>query len=166
MISTVYEAGQVIGAVSIGIGLLVNVLFIEVIGITAGGMVVPGYIALNLNSPFRVTVTVLIGLLTFFCVRGLSNFFLIFGKRFLLFCILIGFTLTVLCNHLVQYGFQYFHLTNGDSYFLVIGFIVPGLIAYWMERQGVLKTLFGMIVGATLTRLLLALVIESGISIS
>ena len=36
---------------SIGIGLVVSLMFSEMFGLAAGGMVVPGYIALYLNRP-------------------------------------------------------------------------------------------------------------------
>jgi hypothetical protein len=35
------------------------------------------------------------------------------------------------------------------------GMIVPGLIAYWMERQGAIETLSCMILGSVLTKFLL-----------
>ena len=36
-----------------------------------------------------------------------------------------------------------------------IGLIIPGLIASWMERQGVVKTIATMIIAAVIIRLLL-----------
>jgi hypothetical protein len=36
-----------------------------------------------------------------------------------------------------------------------IGYIIPGLIAYWMMRQGVVETLCTMIMGAFIVRLAL-----------
>ena len=39
---------------SIGIGLVVSLLFSEVFGLAAGGMVVHGYIALHLAHPVQV----------------------------------------------------------------------------------------------------------------
>ena len=39
-----------------------------------------------------------------------------------------------------------------------IGYVLPGLIANWMERQGVISTLCVMITTAVLVRLLLMLI--------
>ncbi|HBY99863.1 MAG TPA: poly-gamma-glutamate biosynthesis protein PgsC, partial [candidate division Zixibacteria bacterium] len=39
--------------------------------------------------------------------------------------------------------------------FQAVGFIIPGLIANWMERQGVIQTLSTMVVAAVVVRLLL-----------
>ncbi|MDX1626173.1 MAG: poly-gamma-glutamate biosynthesis protein PgsC/CapC, partial [Wenzhouxiangellaceae bacterium] len=40
----------------------------------------------------------------------------------------------------------------------VVGYIIPGLIAIWFDRQGVLRTLTGLIVSAVLVRLILIVV--------
>ena len=39
-----------------------------------------------------------------------------------------------------------------------IGLIIPGLIANWMERQGVIKTISTMIIAAVFIRLLLMII--------
>ena len=36
---------------SIGLGLVVSLVFSEILGLAAGGLVVPGYIALYLDQP-------------------------------------------------------------------------------------------------------------------
>jgi hypothetical protein len=36
-----------------------------------------------------------------------------------------------------------------------VGYIVPGLIAYWMERQGIIQTLTTMFIASVLTRFVL-----------
>ena len=40
--------------ISVGIGLAISLLFTEMFGIAAGGMIVPGYIALHLTKPLDV----------------------------------------------------------------------------------------------------------------
>ena len=44
-----------------------------------------------------------------------------------------------------------------------IGFVIPGLIAHWMERQGVIQTLCVMTTTAVLVRLLLMLISEGNL---
>jgi hypothetical protein len=56
-------------ALSIGIGLVVSLLFSELFGLAAGGLVVPGYIALYLTRPIDIAVTLAAALLTFFLIR-------------------------------------------------------------------------------------------------
>ena len=47
---------------SVGIGLAVSLLFTEIFGLAAGGMIVPGYIALYLTRPVEVGLTLAAGL--------------------------------------------------------------------------------------------------------
>ena len=140
---------------SIGIGLFINIVFVEVIGIAAGGMVVPGYIALHLDSPLNVLSTVLVAFATFGMVRFLSRFLIIYGHRHLMFSILTGFLLTRAFNFASDQGL----FLEASLQMRAIGMIVPGLIAYWMERQGVLETICGLVIGSVTTRFILIMVL-------
>ncbi len=152
-------------AVAIGIGLLVTLLLVEVFGLAAGGLVVPGYMALKVLQPWSIGLTLMAAWLTYLGVRTLSSFMVIYGRRKTALMILGGY----LAGSLIDLGlggvmtFQ----TGGESagvsefaYFelSVIGYIIPGLIAIWFDRQGVLKTLAGLIVATVLTRLVLIMV--------
>ena len=46
-------------AISIGIGLLVTLILVEAFGLAAGGLVVPGYMALKVLQPWSVGLTLL-----------------------------------------------------------------------------------------------------------
>lgn len=152
-------------AVSIGIGLLVTLLLVEVFGLAAGGLVVPGYVALKLLQPWSVAMTLLAAYLTFIVVRTLSSFMVVYGRRKTALMILFGYLSGSLID-LSMGGVLSFPSTDtGGSatqftYFEmnVIGYIIPGLIAIWFERQGVVKTLVGLIVSAVLVRLILVLI--------
>jgi len=78
---------------AIGIGIVVSFAFYEIVGLSPGGIVVPGYIALFLDQPIRILVTLLAALLTYFIVRKLSNYIILYGRRRFLAMILIGFLL-------------------------------------------------------------------------
>ena len=136
---------------SIGLGLIVSVVFSETLGLAAGGMVVPGYMALMIHAPLRIAGTILVSLLTFYSIKLLSNYMFIYGRRRTVLVILIGFLLGWASRN-----FFMFQLPNGSSIeFQSVGYIIPGLIANWMERQGVIQTLSTMIVAAVVVRLLL-----------
>ena len=45
----------------------------------------------------------------------------------------------------------------------IIGYIIPGLIAIWFERQGVLQTLCGLAVTAVLVRLALIVIMPESL---
>jgi hypothetical protein len=54
---------------AIGLGLLVSLIFSETLGLAAGGMVVPGYIALMVHEPLRLAGTILVSLLTLAAIK-------------------------------------------------------------------------------------------------
>jgi poly-gamma-glutamate biosynthesis protein PgsC/CapC len=138
---------------AVGLGVIISLIFTELLGASAGGIVVPGYIALYLDKPLQILGTLIVSLLTWGIIRGISMFTLLFGKRRMVLSILIGFILGWASRNLV------FHdITIYDLQMQSIGYIVPGLIANWFERQGFLKTLSTMIIAAVVVRLILMIV--------
>ena len=132
----------------IGIGMVLSLFLTETLGVTAGGIIVPGYIAMNLDDPYRVLTTFSISIITFLIIKLLSQFILLYGKRRLVMALLLGFFLgyfTRIENNLL------FNITQMD--FMVIGNIIPGLIANWMDRQGVLRTICTVLITAGITKL-------------
>ena len=134
----------------IGIGMVLSLLATETLGVTAGGIIVPGYIAMHLDSPSRLIVTFGISIITFLIIKLLGNFILIYGKRRLVLALLIGFLLGYL-SRLDNNVFN--ELTNMDL--VVIGNIIPGLIANWMDRQGVVRTICTILITASVTKLII-----------
>jgi poly-gamma-glutamate biosynthesis protein PgsC/CapC len=128
-------------------------MFSELLGASAGGIVVPGYIALYLDRPLQILGTLVISLLTWAIIRIIGNFTLLFGKRRMVLSILIGFILGWLSRILVVQDIT-IHQLQMQS----IGYIIPGLIANWFERQGFWKTVSTMGVAAILVRLVLMVV--------
>lgn len=141
---------------SIGIGLAISLLFTELFGIAAGGMIVPGYIALSLTRPVDVLLTVGSGFVTFAIVHALSSFIIVYGRRRTVLMILVGYLIGMLVRFAAP-GVP----TFGGTDVQVIGFIIPGLIAIWLERQGVVETLAAMLTAAVAVRLVLVLVVGS-----
>ena len=130
--------------IAIGIGMVLSLFLTETLGVTAGGIIVPGYIAMNLEDPFRIIITFSISIITFMIIQLLSKFMLIYGKRRLVLALLIGFILGYLTKE---------NLFLNQMNYLVIGNIIPGLIANWMDRQGVLRTIFVVLITAGITKL-------------
>ena len=144
------EATREIIIQSVGIGLVLSLIFTETLGLAAGGMVVPGYVALMIHHPLRIVGTVLVSLLTFLTMKYLSNYMFIYGRRRIVLVILVGFLFGWLSRELLIIQ------TNVTTLELqTIGLIIPGLIANWMERQGVVKTITTMIIAAIFIRLIL-----------
>ena len=84
------ESAQYIG-LAIGVGMCLSLLLTETLGVTAGGVIVPGYIALFLHEPIQIVVTFSISFLVLIILRISSNFMFIYGKRRLVFSLLLGF---------------------------------------------------------------------------
>ena len=132
----------------IGIGMVLSLFLTETMGVTAGGIIVPGYIAMNLENPERLVITFGVSIITFLLIKLLSQFIMIYGKRKLVLALLIGFLLGYLSRseNMITAGL-------GTTEFMVIGNIIPGLIANWMDRQGVLRTISTVLITAGITKL-------------
>ncbi len=65
--------------IALGLGIVLSLVLTETLGVTAGGLIVPGYIALYLHDPLRVIGTFAVSLIVFGIVRLLSFRMLIFG---------------------------------------------------------------------------------------
>jgi gamma-polyglutamate biosynthesis protein CapC len=135
-------------AEAIGLGLVMSLFFTEAVGFAAGGFVVPGYVALYLDRPLSVIGTIAAALIAYLGVRLANRFFLIYGRRTLVLAVLLGFIFGALIDHLPRLAMSEF-----GGGLAAIGFIIPGLLAYWMTRQGIIQTLAAMTVAAVLVRL-------------
>jgi poly-gamma-glutamate biosynthesis protein PgsC/CapC len=138
---------------AVGIGVIISLVFAELLGASAGGIVVPGYIAIYLDKPLQIIGTLLVSLVTWLIIRGISQFTLLFGRRRMVLAILIGFIVGWASRHLIFHNISIYDLQMQS-----IGYIVPGLIANWMERQGVLRTISTMIIAAVFVRLVIMLI--------
>jgi len=139
---------------SIGLGLVVSLVFSEILGLAAGGLVVPGYIALYMDQPMRILGTVLASLVTYAFIRLVGRFVLLYGRRTMVFSVLAGFLFGYMTRHILVFN-EAMQLGVDTSVIQSIGYIIPGLIAYWMMRQGVVETLCTMIMASFIVRLAL-----------
>jgi poly-gamma-glutamate biosynthesis protein PgsC/CapC len=140
--------------ISIGIGLAVSLLFSELFGLAAGGMVVPGYIALALSKPLDVVLTLALGVLTYAIVHALASTVVIYGKRRTVIMILVGYLLGMTCGS-ISLG-PFLSPTSGVSTELaIVGYIIPGLIGIWIDRQGLVETLATLLTASIVVRLVL-----------
>jgi poly-gamma-glutamate biosynthesis protein PgsC/CapC len=115
-------------------GLLFSLLYIGLTGLYPGGVIVPSYLVLILDQPYRLAVTLAAALLALLCFRLASQYLILFGARRFVFMILVAALWSVLGARV----FSYASLPSPE--FHVIGWIVPGLISNTFERQGVLLT--------------------------
>jgi len=135
---------------SVGVGLVISLIFAELFGLAAGGMIVPGYLALNLTRPFDVALTLVAGVATWAIVRALSSLLILYGRRLTVLTLLVGYLVGALL-HTAAAAF----VTPTGTELRLIGYVIPGLIALWLERQGVIETLSTLVTASVVVRLVL-----------
>jgi poly-gamma-glutamate biosynthesis protein PgsC/CapC len=97
---------------------------------------------------------------TYGAVRLFSRFAIVYGRRRIVMMVLCGFLLGCLVRSLPRLTGQ---MLDGEattllSGFHVIGFIIPGLIAIWMDRQGWVETWAPLLTSSVVVRLALILI--------
>lgn len=120
------------------LGVLISIFFWWITGLSAGGIITPIYIFLFLNQPLRVFYTLFIGFLTFLVISLINRFFILYGRKRMAACILVGVALKLAFDYLT---ISYFPM---DYISTVIGTIIPGLIANDIYKQGFFKTFLSL----------------------
>ena len=138
-------------SVAIGLGMVIGLVLTESVGVTAGGIIVPGYIALNLHNPYIIITTFSISIISILILNILSNFIIIYGKRRLVFCMLLAFFIGAFIREIPSNWLS--NLTGNEMIF--VGYLIPGLIATWMDRQGIINTISTIIIIASFINLIL-----------
>jgi poly-gamma-glutamate biosynthesis protein PgsC/CapC len=135
---------------ALALGITLNLILTELVGLGSAGLVVPGYLALYLNQPSRVLATLAVALATWGLVRyGFMRVAVLYGRRRFGVTVLTGFLLNALAARLVG------EFALGPVDLRAIGYLVPGLIANTALTQGVWPTLGLTIGAAALVRLAL-----------
>lgn len=148
--------------VVIGIGLLVSLFVTELYGLSAGGMVVPGYLALYLDRPECIVATLLAALGTCVVVRIVSSFAIVYGRRRTVLTLVVGFLFGAAVRHAAACAGCGTLEAVGLDELTVVGYVVPGLLAIWIERQGLLETVGVSLTSSAVVRLVL-LAIGTGV---
>jgi poly-gamma-glutamate biosynthesis protein PgsC/CapC len=133
--------------------MIASFVLTETVGLAAGGIVVPGYFALTLGEPVRVFATLAVAFVTYLIVKLVSLVALVHGRRMMLLGVLVGYVLGYVTKIAPPFALDGARLDVS-----VIGYVIPGLVAYWMHRQGVVETLATMFTAAVLTRLVMTVV--------
>lgn len=128
------------------VGLLLSLAVEEFFGISSGGVIVAGYLAMICDDLLSVGIVLLIALLTYLVVEFvLPRFILLFGKRKFVACILVGLVFKLLADFFVP------TLPFATLAFRGIGVITPALIAHTTIKQGVHITIPAVLVVSYLT---------------
>lgn len=133
---------------TIAMSVVLGFIFSEFLGIATGGLVSAGYLAFFMGSPLRVAATLAVAVLIYFATRLLEKRVIIYGRRRFMTVILLSIILTWVVEQIARTG-----ITGLDI--RMVGFIIPGLIANDMLRQGVVKTLAATCIVAIAIRLVM-----------
>lgn len=153
-------------ALSIGIGLVVSLIFTEAFGLSVGGMIVPGYLALAFDQPATIIATIAAALVTAWVVYQIDRWAILFGRRRVVLTMVVGFAIAAVLRSMVELAFPSMPVgvgveagTSTASMMMagttVIGFVIPGLVALWIARSGVVQTLSPLVIATSLVYLVL-----------
>lgn len=119
-----------IAAIGIAIGLVFSLVCYLTTNLSPGGMITPGWLALTMVEDLKRAALVLaVTVVTYGATRILQKNVILYGKRL--------FAAVVLTAVVIQAGVYLVLQTQFPLLYAneTLGFIVPGLIAYQLERQ-------------------------------
>lgn len=119
----------------VALSVILSFICTEFTGILTGGLVSSGYLAYFFDEPARLIATIIVALLINFIVRLLQRVMILYGRRRFATSLLLSLIFVYLLDR------SAFFYSSFDLDIRVIGFIIPGLIASDMEKQGAIKTL-------------------------
>ncbi len=129
---------------SVVLSILFSFISTEFLGILSGGIVSAGYLAFHFTQPYRILSTLLLSVITCLVVKLLQHRIILFGRRRFMLTVL----LSIFFAQVMEYSFVF--LVDVPLDMRIIGYIIPGLIANDMEKQGIVKTLMMVLITAGL----------------
>ena len=125
----------------ITVGILLSLLYSSVTGFSPAGLIAAGYLALNIGSPLKLLLTLVVVLITHGLCTLLSHYTILYGRR--------RFAVTVLISLAVGWGITLLPIPAANLG--VVGYLIPGLIAKECGRQGAGITLLSLAAVTALT---------------
>ncbi|MCF7935079.1 MAG: poly-gamma-glutamate biosynthesis protein PgsC/CapC [Synergistales bacterium] len=116
-------------AATIGIGIALGMFYYARTGWGCGGIITPGFLALSLNAPSTLLLSLGVAAAVALLLRGAVRVLGVFGRQRM--------ALALLLALLLRLGLS-LHWA-ADS--LWLGWVIPGLIAADLERQGPVHTI-------------------------
>lgn len=136
--------------VTIAVGITVSLAMLELTGLVAGGVIVPAYVSLLLVKPWSLGALLAIALASFGILRLTGNYLMLYGTR--------RYSVSLLVGALLNAGARSLDPAQElPIEWVGLGYLIPGLIAYHFDRQGVLKTVLAIAVAAPIVRAIVVL---------
>lgn len=144
-------------ALTLSLGLFISLIYADVLMITAGGLIVPGYVAFMLHEPVMLGIMLLTSLVTYLVLLVASRVTILFGRRLFVLAILIGLVLHLSANALMAPPERL------APSLLDFSWVVPGLLALWIYRQGIVTTYAALITTSLTTAIAVIFVQQLGV---
>jgi poly-gamma-glutamate biosynthesis protein PgsC/CapC len=147
-----YSMSNELARLTIILGIVVSTIIYKRTGLTLGGVIVCGYLALFVGQPIHILVTLVISYLTYQVVyKVLQKRFMLNGRSLFEVEILVGLIFQAIWITVIKLA----GLLNVDLTLLYgIGFVLPGVIAHDMGRQGPRNTLGSILLGVSIIALI------------
>jgi poly-gamma-glutamate biosynthesis protein PgsC/CapC len=148
-----YSISNELARLTIILGIVVSTIIYKRTGLTLGGVIVCGYLALFVGQPLHIIVTLSTAYLTYQIVyKILQKRFMLNGRKLFEIEILVGLIFQVLWITIIRL----FVTINIDLTILYgIGFVLPGVIAHDMGRQGARNTIGSILLGVSIVALII-----------
>jgi len=147
-----YSISDELARLTIILGIVVSTIIYKRTGLTLGGVIVCGYLALFIGQPTHILVTLATSYLTYQIVyKVLQKRFMLNGRKLFEVEILIGLIFQALWITIIQV----LGLFDMDfTLFYGVGFVLPGIVAHDMGRQGPRNTLGSILLGVSIVALI------------
>lgn len=139
------------------LGVIISIIFFEITDISPGGIIVPGLMVLYIQEPERMVYTVIVAVITYYVVKLLSKYLIIFGKRRFVVMIFVSILINFLLDLLL--GITSFNMINIS----IIGYTIAGLIANDIHKQGIRRTIPALAICITIIELLSIIILQLGV---
>jgi len=148
-----YYVSNELARLTIILGIVVSTIIYKRTGLTLGGVIVCGYLALFVGQPIHLVVTLIFSYLTYLIVyKFLQKRYMLNGRSLFEVEILVGLVFQVFWLTIIDL----FGTINIDLAILYgIGFVLPGVIAHDMGRQGPRNTLGSILLGIFIVALII-----------
>lgn len=134
---------------AIGLSIILGFLSTELLGIFTGGLISAGYLAFYIEQPYRILSTIALSLVVYGITLLAGKLVILYGRRRFMLTVILG----ILLGWLYESMSYYFSGISQDL--RIIGYIIPGLMANDMCKQGIWRTILMVLVCALLIRLIM-----------
>lgn len=139
------------------LGVIVSIIFFEITDISPGGIIVPGLMVLYIQEPERMVYTVIVAVITYYVVKFLSKYLIIFGKRRFVVMIFVSILINFILDMIL--GFTSANMINIS----IIGYTIAGLIANDIHKQGLRRTIPALAICVAVIELISIIILQIGV---